>query len=429
MKHIDRKGHFIMKNKIVIILSLFIFDSVIFSAPLGFLEPYNFMIEAEPIYGKSRFQWTMLTQLSFDTMSFDEEGNKVNALQIYEPAQNVLGLFQGLGNASQFNQLVNSLAGGSGGGVNNGENGMFTPTGVFDGAQVAFLASYMFHQHCYFKIAVPVYKINLTDVNWLYTGSDDTFAGQSIQTELVSSFITSAQQDFNLAVGDWSETGLGDITMLLDYVCDYPQGRSVLRNVRVHLRLGLSVPTGILANENQVMSVPFGNDGSVGLPFGGGLDINLGRYFQCGFRGQFLYLWGNEKLRRVASFPGQTTLLLPQVAMVYKEYGFVQEFDLYAQAYNIVGGLSLKLAYEYYRKAQDLISVQTPGFNYEQINTDLRLNEETRHNLITVLSFDSAFLQHCPRLHPQVSIFVNTPFNGSCTSLLSTVGLQLALDF
>jgi len=285
-----------MKNKIVMILSFGVITaSCMQSAPLGFLEPYNFMIEAEPIFGKSRFQLTVLTELSYDSVSFDGQGNEVNALQIYEPQQNLLGLFQGLGNASQFNQLVNSLAGGPGGGVNNSENGLFTPTGNFDGAQIAFLGSYMFHQHCYFKVSLPVYKINLTNVNWEYTGNNETFAGQAIESELVNSFTQEALTNFGLLVGNWNKAGFGDMAMLLDYICDYPQGRSLLRNVRVHLRLGLSFPTGIGVDENQIMSIPFGNDGSVGLPFGGGLDINLGRYFQCGFRGEFLYLWGNEK--------------------------------------------------------------------------------------------------------------------------------------
>jgi len=418
-----------MKNKIAVILNFMLLAPLLQAAPLGFLEPYNFMIEAEPIFGKSKFQWTVLTELSYDSQSFNEDGDVVNALQIYEPQQNVFGLFQGLGNASKFNQFVNSLAGGAGGGVDNGENGLFTPTGTFDGAQVAFLASYLFHEHCYFKIAVPVYKINLTNVNWEYTGNDDTFAGQAIQTELINSFTTQALQDFNLSVGDWQETGLGDVTMLLDYICDYSQGRTLLRNVRIHLRLGLTLPTGVVANENQIMSVPFGNDGSVGLPFGGGLDINLGRYFQCGFRGEFLYLWGNEKLRRVTNFPGQTSLLTPQVTMTYKEYGFIQQFDLYVQAYNVAGGLSAKLAYEYYKKGQDQISVQAPGFNYTLMNTSPRLDEETRHNLIAMVSFDSAFLHKCDKIHPQAEIFVNMPFNGSFTSLLSSVGLQMTLDF
>lgn len=418
-----------MKNKIIVILGCMFMASLSQTAPLGFLEPYNFMIEAEPIYGKSKFQWTVLTELSYDSQSFNEEGDIVNALQIYEPQQNVFGLFQGLGTTSQYNQFINSLAGGAGGGVNNGENGMFTPTGTFDGAQVAFLGSYLFHPHCYFKISVPVYKINLTNVNWSYSGNNETFGGQAIQTEIVNNFATLAQQDFNLSVGDWSESGLGDVALLLDYIADYSQGRTLLRNVRIHLRLGLTLPTGIQADENQVMSIPFGHDGSVGLPFGGGLDINLGRYFQCGFRGEFLYLWGNEKLRRVASFPTQTSLLIPQLTMAYKEYGFIQQFDLFVQAYNVAGGLSAKLAYEYYKKGQDQISVQVPGFNYTVMNAGPKLDEETRHNLIAMVSFDSAFLRSCDKIHPQASVFVNMPFNGSFTSLLSSVGLQMALDF
>ncbi len=115
--------------------------------------------------------------------------------------------------------------------------------------------------------------------------------------------------------------------------------------------------------------------------------------------------------------------------MTHKEYGFIQQFDLYVQAYNVAQGLSLKLAYEYFMKGQDQVSVMTPGFSYNVINADLRLEEETRHNVILMLSFDSAFLKDCNRLHPQASIFVNMPFNGSFTSMLSSVGLQLALDF
>jgi hypothetical protein len=165
------------------------------------------------------------------------------------------------------------------------------------------------------------------------------------------------------------------------------------------------------------------------LPFGGGLDINLGRYFQCGFRGQFSYIWGNEKMRRVATFPGQTTLLFPQTVSTFKNYGMTQTFDLYAQAYNVGAGLSFKTAYEYYFKAQDTISVRLPGYDYQLLNTDLSLDEITRHNILCLLSFDSAFLEKHDKIHPQVGVFLNLPFNGSFTTLASTVGMQLSLDW
>lgn len=418
-----------MNKKFLMLMGFIIVGSWLHAGPLGFLEPYNFMIESEPVTPQSKLQWNFFTQTCFDTESFDVDGLPVNALQIYETQQNLLGLFQGVGGESQFNQLVNSLAGGPGGGVNNSQNGLFTPTGDFSGYQVAFLGSYKFHNNCYFKVSLPVYNLQLSNVVWTYTGNNTTFSGQQIETELVNSFMTDAQDLFNLSLSGWKSSGLGDLACLLDYIGDYPQGRTLLRNVRVHFRLGLTFPTGLVANENLIMSQPFGADGSVTMPFGGGLDINLGRYFQCGFRGQFSYIWGNEKLRRVPTFDTQTTLMFPVVLSTFKNYGMTQTFDLYAQMYNVFAGLSLKAAYEYYFKAQDSISVNLPGFNYTLINTNLGLDEVTRHNMILLLSFDSAFLSKFDKIHPQFSLYVNLPFNGSFTTLASTVGAQLSLDW
>ena len=416
-------------RRFLIITGFIIAGSLLDAAPLGFLEPYNFMIESEPLLPQAKWQWNFLTQTAFNTQSYDLDGLEVNPLQIYEQQQNILGLFQGVGGQSQFNQLVNALAAGPGGGVNNTENGLFTPTGDFSGYQVAFLSSYRFHKHCYFKVSLPVYNLQLSNVVWNYTGNNTTFSGQQIETELINSFMTDAENIFGLSLGGWKTSGLGDLAMLLDYIGDYPQGRSVLRNVRVHFRLGLTFPTGQLGDENVIMPQPLGADGSVTMPFGGGLDINLGRYFQCGFRGQFSYIWGNEKLRRVPTFENQTTLMFPRVVSTFKNNGITQTFDLYAQIYNVIAGLSFKAAYEYYFKSQDSISVNLPAFNYALLNSNISLDEVTRHNMILLLSFDSAFLEKFDKIHPQVGVYVNLPFNGSFATSAATAGVQLSLDW
>ncbi len=422
--------NFIQKTKkLFMVIGLITAGSLLQASHLGFLEPYNFMIESEPLLAQRKWQWNFLTQTCINTESYDENGILVNPLQIYETQQNILGLFQGFGAESQFNQLVNSLAAGPGGGVNNSQNGLFTPTGDFSGYQVAFLSSYKFHNNCYFKISLPVYNLQLSNVEWTYTGNNSTFSGQQIETELVNSFMTDAKNIFDLSLGGWKISGLGDLAMLLDYIADFPQGRSVLRNVRVHFRVGLTFPTGLVADENLLMPQPLGADGSVTLPFGGGLDINLGRYFQCGFRGQFNYIWGNEKLRRVPTFENQTTLMFPEVVSTFKNYGMTQRFDLYMQIYNVISALSFKVAYEYYFKAQDSISVNLPGFNYSLLNTNTNLDEITRHNMILLLSFDSAFLKKFDKIHPQVGLFANLPFNGSFVTSAATTGVQLSLDW
>lgn len=428
MNIIDRKGYCIMNTKLLLLSGLIITGCVLDAAPLGFLEPYNFMIESEPLIPKRTWQWNFQTQTSVDTKSFNQDGTQVNAMQIYEPQQNVVGLYQGVEN-SQFMQLINSIAGGAGGGANNAQTGLFTPTGEFSGYQVAFLSSLRFHNNCYFKVSLPVYNLQLSNVTWQYTGAQNTFSGAQIEDELVSAFLTDAQDYFDLSLQGWKTSGLGDLALLLDYIADFPQGRTLLRNVRVHVRLGLTFPTGLLSDENVVLSQPLGADGSVTLPFGGGLDINLGRYLQTGFRAQFNYIWGNAKERRVPTLNTQTTLLYPTTAWTFKNYGITQTFDLYAQIYNPVGGLSFKVAYEYYFKPQDSVSVNLSARDYTTIQTDFTLDEVTRNSMILLLSFDSAYLEKFDKIHPQLGVYYNVPFNGSFATLASTVGVQLSLDW
>jgi hypothetical protein len=416
-----------MKIKYAVVALLM--SSVICAEPLGFLEPYNFMVESEPMLRNNKLQWNFLAQASYDVQAFNEQGDQVNALQVYEDQQNIFALYQGLETESQFMQLVNGIAGGPGGGGYNTQDGLFTPTGKFEGQQVAFLASYQFHNHCFFKVALPVYKVKLYDVDWSYTGSNETFSGQAVESLLVQNFIQDTYDNFDLSLTGWKRAGLGDLACLLDYIADYPQGRSLLRNVRVHFRLGLTFPTGLLGDENKLMAIPFGSDGSVTLPFGGGLDINLARYLQCGFRGQFNYIWGNSKERRIRTFQEQTTLLYPTTISAFKNYGMIQRFDLYVQLYNFVSGISCKCAYEYFKKGQDTISINQVGLNAEVFNLDRSLEEVTLHNMITTISFDSAFLKKYDTIHPQVSLFWNVPFNGSFGIGASTIGAQLALDF
>ncbi len=408
---------------------VFLLSSVVYAEPLGFLEPYNFMIESEPMLQKNKLQWNFLSQTSYDTQAFNEHGNMMNSLQLYEEQQNVFALYQGLQTESKFMQFINGIAGGPGGGGYTMEDGQFTPQGFFQARQAAFLASYQFHNHCFLKVSLPVYNVELYDVSWDYTGSNDTFSGQVIQDLLVTHFVQDTYDNFDLSLTGWKRSGLGDLSCLLDYIADYPQGRSLLRNVRVHFRLGLTLPTGLLGDENKLMAMPFGHDGSVSLPFGGGLDINLARYLQCGFRGQFNYIWGSSKERRVRTFQEQTTLLYPTTVSAFKNYGMIQRFDLYVQLYNFVSGISCKCAYEYFKKGQDTISVHQTGLNAEVFNLDRSLEEVTLHNVIGSISFDSAFLKKYDSIHPQVSLFINVPFNGSFAVGASTIGAQLTLDF
>lgn len=399
------------------------------ATPLELLQPYNFMLEHEGNIGRGKFQLTAMTEIGHKAQGYDGDGNKAGALAIYEPRQNILGLFQGYDASSQFAQTVNALAGGAGGGVNNDQNGWYTPTGELSASQIALSGSYQFLKSFYFKVHVPFYKVSLKNVAWQYSGDNTTFADQAIQSRLISEFSKDAQDLFKLDLGDWDYKYIGDVTCMVDFCRDFPQRRSFLRNVRAHLRMGLTLPTGIKQDPYKFMFLPSGNDGSVSMPFGGGLDVNLMRYFQLGFRGQFQYFWGSQGLRRVKTSDRQTTLLTPEVVETFKNFGFDQRFNLYAQAFNVVAGCSFKVAYQYFKQSESTLSVAQTGLNYELMNSATNLDEKTSHHVVLSLTHDSGFTKYHGKLHPQFTAFVKIPFYGSYINSTSSFGLQLSCDW
>lgn len=419
----------IVMKRFLLTLILVVTGSQVGAAPLELLQPYNFMLEHDGNIGRSKWQFTAMTEIGYNTQGYDVDGKQVDSLSIYESRQNLLGLFQGYEADSQFAQRVNALAGGPGGGVNNDENGWFTPIGNLSASQIALGGSYQLMRSLYVKVHIPFYKVSLHDVQWSYSGNNATFADAAIEEKLVANFRDDAKNLFDLDIDGWDYKHIGDVTCMLDFCRDFPQGRQWLRNVRAHLRFGLTLPTGVKDNPNKLMFIPSGNDGSVSIPFGGGLDINLMRYCQLGFRGQFQYFWGSQSSRRVKTFDRQTTLLMPEVVDSFKNFGFEQRFNLYAQAFNVFAGCSLKVAYEYMKQSESTLSVAKTGLDYELMNSSNNLDEKTAHHVLLSLIHDSGFTERHGRLHPQFTAFVKIPFYGSYINTATSFGFQLSFDW
>ncbi|MCX5923782.1 MAG: hypothetical protein NTU89_04465 [Candidatus Dependentiae bacterium] len=420
--------------RLLLFYSAFITYNAHATAPLGMFVPYDINLRLKKPVPQD-FQFHILGEKSFSVKGYATDINEeitfeVNPLQIYEPTQNLISMYQGIDAPDAlYPQVLNSIAGGPGGGVSDYSNGLFTPTGKFSCGQVAFGATYGLPSNFYISAYLPVCFAKLSSVNWAYAGNDILFAGEQIQNELVNSFVQDSEKYFDLNVGCWKQNGIGDTTFLVEWQKDFPQiRRQLLRNVQANLRVGLSLPTGVKVNEHRIMSVPFGADGSVSLPFGGGLGINLGSLAEVGFSGQFWYFWSNQKIRRIKTFPTQTTLLFPTLAQTYKEFSFLQNFNLYAQLYTPSKRFSLKGVYQYWRKQHDRVTPLCTGFNFDVINTAFSLDEMTRHTFF-------AMAVYCPRqgdfkkVIPQFELFLKGTFGGTRAATACTYGAQLSLIF
>lgn len=405
-------------------------------APLGLFEPYDINIRLRKP-AQNHFYVGVLGEKSYSVKAYtnysdndcdDEETIQVNPLQVYEPAQNFISMYQGDDyNNSAFIQQLNSIAGGPGGGASNIENGMFTPTGKFCVGQAALSTIYAAKHNFYVSGYLPIYFIKLHSVNWCYQGNNTLFSGAEIQ-QLSSAFQQDAKNLFGLNTCGWKKHGLGDLTFLAEWQRDFPQMRPVLKSVQPNLRIGLSIPTGCSANENVIMPVPFGADGSISIPFGGSLDINLANHVDFGFSGQFWYFWNNEKDRRIKTFPTQTSLLFPVVTRTIKQHAFIQNFNLFAQAYSFCKRLSLKFCYQYWRKGEDILCPVSPEFSSVVANTAPQLAERTEHDVFLALTY-SPKATDFKRVFPQAQLFWKGSVKGYRATLASTAGAQISVIF
>lgn len=408
--------------------------------PLGMFVPYDINIKLKkPAVG--HFQVNTLGEKSYNVRGYatdfkDEVTFAVDVLQIYEPAQNVVSLYQGY-NANgaivqtlttPFTELLDSIAGGPGGGVSNLNNGLFRPTGKLSCGQFSLSSTYAVGQGFYVGAYLPFYFAKLTNTHWQYSGTNTLFSDQKIQKELVDTFAQDAQQYFDLHIGNWNRKGLGDLTFLVEWQRDFPQRRPTIKNVQTTARIGLSVPTSLNTCETIIMPVAFGADGAVGLPFGGGISINLGNICEVGFSGQFWYYWSNEKIRRIKTFPTQTTLLYPVLTNTYKEYSIVQNFNLHGIIYSFCKRFSLKGFYQYWRKGEDKLIPFDSSFNFSTVNCAANLDEVTRHQFC-VLGAYSPLKGQFEKYIPQFEIFWKAATNGTRAAVASTFGAQFSLIF
>ncbi|MBI2353326.1 hypothetical protein HYV11_03755 [Candidatus Dependentiae bacterium] len=413
-------------------MSLVLCASGIQTAPLGLFEPYDIMIRLRKP-AQNNFYVGLLGEKSYTTKGYatdacEEETLEVNSLQVYDRVQNVVSLYQGMNQSdSEFIPLLESIAGGPGGGASNYENGLFQATGKLGVEQLAFSTIYGLPRHFYVSGYVPFYVANLSNLSWNYVGNSILFSGQEIQ-ELVDAFKRDSEKLFGLCVKNWKRHGFGDVTLLFEWQRDFAQMRPILKSVQPNVRCGISIPTECLSNQNLIMPITFSSRQTASIPFGGGLTMNLANHIDVGFAAQFWYYLSNKCQQRIKTFPTQTSLLYPVSTLVMAEYGFLQNFNLFAQIYSFCKRLSLKFCYQYWRRGEDRITPIDLSYNYEIANSAPQLLENTMHDVFFALNY-APKVNDFKRVIPQAQLFWKASVKGMRVALASTVGFQFSVIF
>lgn len=419
-----------------LIISTFLFGSICHAfPPINLFRPSDrpLMPEPLPCWGG---QFTLGYEGAIKTKGFRDDGDdclqvcidastdlekRTNVLHIYQTVQNGLAALKGFDSHSkpgQLSQLFN---------INdeNGTAGLFRPCG-----DLHIPLNLMFSQRFYFDhglnlaFHLPVYMMELTNVRWKSLNGSTTG-----EQRLEDNFIAQLRAASGLNLRGWKRTGCGDLVVQLTWMRDFPQAKPILSNVRPQARLGIIFPTGKRAGEDDVLAFPFGNDGSWGLQFAGGLDLTFCYSLRGGVDVEFIYLFGNTHQRRIKTECNQTDLFFLAKRPAFREFGLGQQYNIYIESRDLIPGLSLKANYQFLKRNEDRLYVCSDRIDPVQVNAAESLQDWTAHSLIFMGGYD--FCRHMPqaRVIPSLLGWFKWGFNGKRAILANTLGLQFTLSF
>jgi hypothetical protein len=355
---------------------------------------------------------------------YNFKGHKSNPLAIWQCDQNALAMLNGADPQSPIGQLRNSINA-----SDDGVRGHLTASADFKivasaGVGVRRRLGWGFEITSY----LPVYSMKLGNIVWSDHTLDRTSQDIRVKTLLTDNFVENVRQLSGMNIGSsWHRTGFGDWTSFIEWNRLFPQYRALVHYVIVNSRVGLVIPTGLRQDYDRLFAVPFGTNGAIGIPFGGGLDIALGDLVTVGLDVQLAVYCGISKVRPVKTDPAQTDLLFIQKAHTYIDIGMDQRFELYAQINS--HGCIAKLGYQYLKHGDDYLSLKCCDAHGQVANTAIQLFDWTMHHLFATLSYNPKCVGMWKTVRPHFTLFSRVPFNGKRSVLQPTIGFSIGADF
>lgn len=420
---------FTKEKSYVYILIFVLYLPVLSVPPINLFRPSDRFLMPN-VYQGTCYQFTFAYEGSINSRGFQDDfrecqifrqcpepDTKVNVLQIYQDKQNLLAAFKGfdsLTTIGQISQIFN---------INdeNSDQKFFVPKGNLKvPLNGMFSARYYFNHNISLGLHLPVISMELKDVRWFSCGNDST------QEDLLENKLISILKEVSdLDITGWKRTGVGDLVAQVTWMENFPQYKPLLKNVVTQARFGLNFPTGKKEDVDKILAFPFGNDGSWGIQFGGGIDLEFCYWVRGGLDIEFLYLFGNTRCRRVKVDCNQTDLLFLTKVPAFRDFGFGQQYNIYIES----GwkNFSFKINYQHLRRNDDKLYICNDKIDPFVVNSAENLQDWTAHSFIFSLGYDGC--DYNGYFIPAIYGWYKLGFNGKRAVLLDTLGLTFTLSF
>ncbi len=404
----------------------FLHSSVFAIAPLNVLYPQDTVFKPRKWDDQKLHVSQHITCGLSDLHGRNGDGDKVLATQLWDADQNALAMVTGFAQGTQqanIAQQCNAVDG------DDGVRGHFKLTGEF---AVPFSyqagARYHFKKGFWIGAFIPVYKMEFKNVVWTEQTQNLTADDLATKTLITNDFFANVDRlGDGLYLRDWDKIGCGDLAFMAGWSESYRQYKQWIKSVTPGLRVGVTLPTGVKKDEDKVMSMPFGNDGSIGVLVGGGLTINYINRFDFGLDLECMHVFNNTRARRIKVDADQTEFLLLAKTDVQRDPGFFSRFMIFGDA-KIVKGLSARIAYHHRKRSADTLYIKSYDYSSAIANTAESLKEWTTHNALFQLTWDTA-TEETNKTRPQFTAFYMHPFNGRRSVQAKQVGIGFTLSF
>jgi hypothetical protein len=393
---------------------------------MNLLRPWDTLIRP-PLDQSRSVQVALFGEYGFAAHAYNNDGAKVNPLAIWDCSESTLSMIKGFSPDSPQGQLASRLSAV----VDDGTRGHIVFHGEMMQASFAATMRAYFAKDWSFLVSLPFHHMSLKNVSYCDKTLSITEGDEDVKELLTNNLAQNVCRLGNgLSLGSWERTGLGDTALFVEWIHDFEQAKIFLKNVRVNWRLGGTIPSGKAADANKLMALPFGSDGAASIIGGFGLELLYGKNFKIGGDVELQQPFGNSITRRIKTDSTQTNLLLLEKVCAYKDFGINQRFNLFFQFFEVLGGASLKVGYQYFKHGDDFLTLNTLAYADATANTSRTLFDWTLHQAVFVADYNIGKHFDADALClPRVSIFSRIPFNGKRAIASPTLGATFSLDF
>jgi hypothetical protein len=392
---------------------------------MNVVRPFKFFFNPSPHYG-TRWQLFVQPEHGFKARGYNAESCHVNVAHIWNPCENALTMLNGFDCACQTGQKRIQIDANS-----DGTRGTYTVCAELDVPfGCTFAARRTLPRNILLGIYLPVFTMKLRNVSWqnhtAYETAEDIRTHHYLTDNLAENIKTLGCLD----ICPWHRTGIGDLSIVADWLQDFVQGRPVLRNIRLNGRVGLTLPTGKKEDLNKILAIPFGYNGCPTILFGGGLNAALGSYCHIGFDVELRSIFGRTLYQRIKTNPAQTELLLLQKAKSYTDYSLEQQYTLYAEAYDLAPHTSFKIAYQFFKRGDSSVSLHGTCFSSAIAQSSEKIQEINWHAILVNATYDFGYLtREYVRAMPSLSLYTEIPYRGKRVIVCPILGATLNVDF